>query len=72
MPRPFMPASVRNAKHWSHAVRGEHGIPVVYANLVGGQDELVFDGASFVADRTGRILHRAAAFEEDLLHVRTR
>jgi NAD+ synthase (glutamine-hydrolysing) len=46
---------------------GEHGIPVVYANLVGGQDELVFDGASFVADRTGRILHRAAAFEEDLL-----
>jgi NAD+ synthase (glutamine-hydrolysing) len=46
---------------------GEHGIPVVYANLVGGQDELVFDGASFVADRTGWILHRAAAFEEDRL-----
>ena len=45
----------------------EHGIPVVYANLIGGQDELVFDGASFVADRTGRILHRAAVFEEDLL-----
>jgi NAD+ synthase (glutamine-hydrolysing) len=43
----------------------EHGIPVVYANLVGGQDELVFDGASFVADRSGRILYRAAAFEED-------
>ncbi|WP_296804664.1 NAD+ synthase [Thiocapsa sp.] len=45
----------------------EHAIPVVYANLVGGQDELVFDGASFVADGTGRILHRAAVFEEDLL-----
>ena len=45
----------------------EHGIPVVYANLVGGQDELVFDGASFVADGAGRILHRAAVFEEDLL-----
>ncbi|UHD18050.1 NAD+ synthase [Thiocapsa bogorovii] len=45
----------------------EHAIPVVYANLVGGQDELVFDGASFVADGAGRILHRAAVFEEDLL-----
>jgi NAD+ synthase (glutamine-hydrolysing) len=45
----------------------EHGIPILYANLVGGQDELVFDGASFVADREGRILHRAAAFEEALL-----
>jgi NAD+ synthase (glutamine-hydrolysing) len=45
----------------------EHGIPVVYANLVGGQDELVFDGASFVADRSGRILYRAAAFAEDLV-----
>jgi NAD+ synthase (glutamine-hydrolysing) len=46
---------------------GEHGLSVVYANLVGGQDELVFDGASFVADGAGRILHRAAVFEEDLL-----
>ena len=45
----------------------EHGIPILYANLVGGQDELVFDGASFVADRAGRILHRAAVFEEALL-----
>ena len=43
----------------------EHAIPIVYANLVGGQDELVFDGASFVADGAGRILHRAAVFEED-------
>ncbi len=45
----------------------EHGIPIVYANLVGGQDELVFDGASFVADGSGRILKRAAVFEEDAL-----
>jgi NAD+ synthase (glutamine-hydrolysing) len=45
----------------------EHGILILYANLVGGQDELVFDGASFVADGTGRILRRAAAFEEALL-----
>jgi NAD+ synthase (glutamine-hydrolysing) len=45
----------------------DHGIHILYANLVGGQDELVFDGASFVVDRSGRILQRAAAFEEDVL-----
>lgn len=43
----------------------EHGIPILYANLVGGQDELVFDGASFAVDGAGRVLGRAAAFAED-------
>ena len=44
----------------------ETGIPVVYSNLVGGQDELVFDGRSFVVDAQGEIVHRAAAFAEEL------
>ncbi|CAN5741479.1 NAD+ synthase [soil metagenome] len=38
--------------------------PVVYVNQVGGQDELVFDGASLVLDRRGGIVARMAAFEE--------
>ncbi len=42
----------------------ECGIPIVYLNLVGGQDELVFDGESMVADRDGTITRRLAAFEE--------
>ncbi|MDH5693566.1 MAG: NAD+ synthase, partial [Gammaproteobacteria bacterium] len=37
----------------------ETGLPVVYVNLVGGQDELVFDGASFVMDAQGDVIHRA-------------
>ncbi|MDH3249568.1 MAG: NAD+ synthase [Acidimicrobiia bacterium] len=41
-------------------------VPVVYLNLVGGQDELVFDGASVVVDATGTILHRSPQFMEDL------
>ena len=45
------------------------GVPIVYANLVGGQDELVFDGASMVVDGTGRVLARARQFVEDLLVV---
>ena len=40
---------------------------VAYCNLVGGQDELVFDGRSILADSTGKIVAMAKAFEEDLL-----
>jgi len=42
------------------------GIPVVYVNLVGGQDELVFDGASFALDRLGRLTHQLPQFAEVL------
>ena len=45
---------------------GETGLAVVYANLVGGQDELVFDGASFVMDQDGKLTHQFAAFKEVL------
>ncbi len=42
------------------------GLPVVYLNLVGGQDELVFDGRSYVRGVEGRDVARLAAFKEDL------
>jgi NAD+ synthetase len=42
------------------------GMPVLYANLVGGQDELVFDGASFALDRDGRLTHQLPQFAEAL------
>jgi len=45
------------------------GIPVAYCNQVGGNDELVFDGASFAVDGAGRLLGRAASFAEDFLVV---
>ena len=47
----------------------EVGIPAVYLNMVGGQDELVFDGGSFAMDRTGEVVFRAPAFREDLYCV---
>lgn len=40
------------------------GVPVCYVNQVGGQDELVFDGGSFVTDTAGEVVHRFPFFEE--------
>jgi NAD+ synthase (glutamine-hydrolysing) len=49
-----------------HVVReaAASGVPVAYLNLVGGQDELVFDGGSMIVDRHGVIQYRAPVFEE--------
>jgi NAD+ synthase (glutamine-hydrolysing) len=47
----------------------EAGIPLVFVNLIGGQDELVFDGNSFVMDAQGRVTMRAPAFTEGLYVV---
>jgi NAD+ synthase (glutamine-hydrolysing) len=44
-----------------------YGAFFAFSNLVGGQDELVFDGHSFVIDPEGHVLARAAQFEEELL-----
>lgn len=43
-----------------------HGLSLVYANLVGGQDELIFDGNSFVMDAQGTVCAQLKHFEEDL------
>lgn len=47
----------------------ENGVPVIYLNLVGGQDELVFDGGSFAMDAGGEVVFRAPQFEEGLYAV---
>ena len=45
------------------------GVPIIYLNMVGGQDELVFDGGSFVVDGKGEILYQAQQFEEELFYI---
>lgn len=47
----------------------ETGLSLAYANQVGGQDELVFEGASFVMDRRGEIMAQAHAFREEIAFV---
>ncbi|CAB5019302.1 MAG: NAD+ synthase [Actinobacteria bacterium] len=55
----------REAMLASRAV--EAGVPIVYTNLIGGQDELVFDGSSMIVDENGTLIARAAQFSEELL-----
>lgn len=50
-----------------HARSGR--VPVLYCNVVGGQDEVVFDGDSMVADAHGEVIARGAQFTEDLVLV---
>ena len=41
-------------------------LPIVYLNMIGGQDELVFDGSSFIMSKNGEIKYRATSFEESM------
>ena len=69
-----------NASPYSHGRWGERlamlrqrvsqaGCALAYCNLVGGQDELVFDGASLVLDRQGSLLAAAGQFTEELVII---
>ena len=60
---------VRNALIAGHA--REASVPFIYANQVGGNDELIFDGGSFMLDAEGRLVAECRAFSEDTVSVDT-
>jgi NAD+ synthase (glutamine-hydrolysing) len=67
------PYEIEAQQHREATVRervSETQIPVLYLNMVGGQDELVFDGGSFAMEASGEIAFRATAFDEGLYCVR--
>ncbi len=61
--------SLRRGIFSSTATR--YGIPVIYVNQVGGNDQLVFDGSSFAMDSSGEVTASAPSFEESLVLVDT-
>jgi NAD+ synthase (glutamine-hydrolysing) len=66
------PYHLRKQEMRYHVMReraADTGLPIVYVNMVGGQDELVFDGASFVMNSDGEITQQLPAFEEALALV---
>jgi NAD+ synthetase len=44
-------------------------VPIIYVNQVGGNDDLIFDGNSFALNQSGKMVLRAAAFQEDLAYL---
>ncbi len=66
---PYDTAAQRRREARLKARVDESGVPLIYLNTVGGQDELVFDGGSMVLDAAGDICFRAPAFEEGLHRV---
>src|SRR5262249_5419412 len=66
---PYYAGRLRERETMLSTRAADASVPIVYVNLVGGQDELVFDGGSLVFDEQGRLLARARQFAEDLLVV---
>ena len=66
---PFSEGKPRLRRRMLARLARDGGVPVAYLNLVGGNDELVFDGGSMVLDGSGRVRARAALFEEDFVVV---
>ncbi len=64
---PFHVAKSRLREQMLATRARENGVIVSYTNMVGGQDELVFDGNSLILDQSGEVVLRGKAFEEDLL-----
>jgi NAD+ synthase (glutamine-hydrolysing) len=64
---PFHVGKSRSRERMLAARARENGVIVTYTNMVGGQDELVFDGNSLMLDPCGNVIARGAAFREELL-----
>ena len=66
---PFVMGKREAREGWAARHATTHGVWFAYLNMVGGQDEVVFDGDSFLMSPRGRAVARAAQFTEDLLLV---
>ncbi len=64
---PFHIGKIRTREQVISSCAKRFNCAVSYCNLIGGQDELIFDGRSIFADSTGRTIAKALAFDEDLL-----
>ena len=64
---PFHLGKIKKRQEIVRRCAKEFNCAVSYCNLIGGQDELVFDGRSIFADSTGKVVAKARAFDEDLL-----
>ncbi|MCH7591158.1 MAG: NAD+ synthase [Planctomycetes bacterium] len=66
---PYRAGAQRHREELFSSQIREHGVPLIYVNQVGGNDDLLFDGASLAIDAQGTVVARAKAFTEDFLVV---
>ncbi len=66
---PYYAGRLRERETMLATRAADAGVPVLYLNMVGGQDELVFDGASMMFDGEGHLIARSPQFVEDLMIV---
>lgn len=67
---PYHMDKIRQREQLLRQRTGESGLHIVYVNLIGGQDELVFDGGSLAMDNAGKAYYCAPLFEEGLFPVK--
>ena len=63
---PYELAKDKKRRNYFKKISYKHKFNLVYLNTVGGQDEIVFDGSSFIVNREGNIEHTCKSFSEDL------
>jgi NAD+ synthase (glutamine-hydrolysing) len=63
---PFFPGKLKKREFVCKKTAEYFKAPILYANMVGAQDEVIYDGASFVLDRKGKAVLRCQQFDEDL------
>ena len=63
---PFRENKIKERKQLVSSKAKKIGLPFVYCNMIGGQDELIFDGSSFAVSKEGILLSQAKSFEEEL------
>ncbi|HHC30102.1 MAG TPA: NAD+ synthase, partial [Rhodobacterales bacterium] len=66
---PYHRGKVALRQHNMAARVAETGVPLLYLNMVGGQDDQVFDGASFGVNRGGEIAFQMLQFDEEISHI---
>jgi NAD+ synthase (glutamine-hydrolysing) len=64
---PFYKGKIDFRDHMLSTIAAKHHLPVVFVNQVGGNDQILFDGASTVFDHQGKVVARAGDFKEDLV-----
>lgn len=63
---PFFAGKLAQREYMVKKTARHFGAPMVYINMVGAQDEVIYDGQSFLADKTGHTRFRCLDFEEDM------